>query len=365
MNIKVKIIGAGSIGNHLAHGCHQQNWEVVLCDTDPAALQRTRDEIYPARYGQWDDSIRLAHPKNTVGERFDVVMIGTPPDTHINIALDILRQNPPRLLLIEKPLCPPSLSGCEQLHTLAKQTGVQVLVGYNHILTPNTLLAEQWLQTGALGNILTIHAQIREHWQGIFRAHPWISGPEDTYLGYTERGGGALGEHSHGLAIWQHFARLSGHGRITEVSAMLDMVKERGAHYDRLAQLNLRTESGLTGLLVQDVITEPADKQLRLQGENGYLDWYINIKPGADAVRLRLQGEPERHQTFEKNRPDDFQPEVAHIGTLLANPDQISPISLECGMETMLVIAAAIRSHETGRTVKIDYNQPYGCDALQ
>lgn len=365
MNIKVKIIGAGSIGNHLAHGCRQQNWEVVLCDTDPAALQRTRDEIYPARYGQWDDSIRLAHPKNTVGERFDVVMIGTPPDTHINIALDILRRNPPRLLLIEKPLCPPSLSGCEQLHTLAKQTGVQVLVGYNHTLTPNTLLAEQWLQTGALGNILTIHAQIREHWQGIFRAHPWISGPEDTYLGYTERGGGALGEHSHGLAIWQHFARLSGHGRITEVSAMLDMVKERGAHYDRLAQLNLRTESGLTGLLVQDVITEPADKQLRLQGENGYLDWYINIKPGADAVRLRLQGEPERHQTFEKNRPDDFQPEVAHIGTLLANTDQISPISLECGMETMLVIAAAIRSHETRRTVKIDYNQPYGCDALQ
>ena len=365
MNIKVKIIGAGSIGNHLTHGCRQQNWEVVLCDTDPAALQRTRDEIYPARYGQWDDSIRLAHPKNTVGERFDVVMIGTPPDTHINIALDILRRNPPRLLLIEKPLCPPSLSGCEQLHTLAKQTGVQVLVGYNHTLTPNTLLAEQWLQTGALGNILTIHAQIREHWQGIFRAHPWISGPEDTYLGYTERGGGALGEHSHGLAIWQHFARLSGHGRITEVSAMLDMVKERGAHYDRLAQLNLRTESGLTGLLVQDVITEPADKQLRLQGENGYLDWYINIKPGADAVRLRLQGEPERHQTFEKNRPDDFQPEVVHIGTLLANPDQISPISLECGMETMLVIAAAIRSHETRRTVKIDYNQPYGCDALQ
>jgi len=365
MNIKVKIIGAGSIGNHLTHGCRQQNWEVTLCDTDPAALQRTRNEIYPARYGQWDDSIRLTHPEDTAGERFDVVIIGTPPDTHINIALGILQQNPPRLLLIEKPLCPPSLSGCEQLHALARQAGVHVLVGYNHTLTPNTLLAEQWLQTGSLGRILTIHAQIREHWQGIFKAHPWISGPEDTYLGYIERGGGALGEHSHGLAIWQHFAHLSGHGRITEVSAMLDMVKERGAHYDRLAQLNLRTESGLTGLLVQDVITEPADKQLRLQGENGYLDWYINIKSGADAVRLRLQGKPEQYQVFEKTRPDDFQPEIAHINTLLANPDQISPISLTRGMETMLVIAAAIRSHETGRTIKIDYNQPYGYDALQ
>lgn len=364
MNTKVKIIGAGSIGNHLTHGCRQQDWEVTLCDTDAAALQRTRNEIYPARYGQWDATIRLTHPDETVGENFDAIFIGTPPDTHINIALEELSQNPPKLLLIEKPLCPPALTGCVRLYELAKQKNVQVLVGYNHTLTPNTLLAEQWLQAGSLGNILTIHAQIREHWQGIFNAHPWISGPEDTYLGHTERGGGALGEHSHGLAIWQHFARLSGHGRVTEVSAMLDMVEARGARYDRLAQLHLRTESGLVGLLIQDVITEPADKQLRLQGENGYLDWYINLKSGMDAVRLRLAGQPEQQQTFTKTRPDDFQPEIAHIDTLLAHPEQTSPISLAYGMETMLVIAAAIRSHQTGKSVRIDYDQPYGYDAL-
>ncbi|MGG7055084.1 Gfo/Idh/MocA family protein [Nitrosomonas sp. ANs5] len=365
MKTKVKIIGAGSIGNHLAYGCRQQDWEVVLCDIDPAALERTRTEIYPNRYGRWDETIRLAHPDAMSEEDFDVVIIGTPPDTHIKIALDILKQHPPKLLLIEKPLCPPSLADCEQLRSRAESLGVQVLVGYNHTLTPNTRLTEQWLQTGSLGKILTIHAQIREHWQGIFKAHPWISGPEETYLGYTERGGGALGEHSHGLAIWQHFAHLSGHGRIVEVSAMLDMVEERGACYDRLAQLNLRTESGLTGLLVQDVITEPADKQLRLQGENGYIDWFINLKPGVDAVKLQLQGKPEQFQYFEKTRPDDFQPEIRHVGDLLANSGQISPISLQQGMETMLVIAAALRSHATGRVVKIDYDRPYGPDSLQ
>lgn len=365
MKIRVKIIGAGSIGNHLAYGCRRQGWEVVLCDSDSAALQRTRDEIYPGRYGHWDEAIYLAHPEETTREEFDVVIIGTPPDTHIGIALDVLKQRPPRLLLIEKPLCTPSLTDCEQLRTQADQAGVQVLVGYNHTLTPNTLKAEQWLQASSLGTILTIHARIREHWQGIFKAHPWISGPEETYLGYTERGGGALGEHSHGLAIWQHFARLSGHGRVTEVSALLDMVKERGACYDRLAQLNLRTESGLAGLLVQDVITKPADKQLRLQGENGYLDWFINIKPNRDAVRIQLQGEPEHYQYFEKTRPDDFQPEIIHMETLLANPGQTSPICLTHGMETMLVIAAAIRSHETGRRIRINYDRPYGYESLQ
>jgi predicted dehydrogenase len=365
MKIKVKIIGAGSIGNHLAYGCRQQGWEVTLCDLDPIALERTKNEIYPSRYGRWDETIRLTHPDEISKECFDLVIIGTPPDTHIGIALDVLKQCPPKLLLIEKPLCPPSMKNCVQLRTQAQELGVQVLVGYNHTLTPNTQLAEKWLLAGSLGKVLTIHAQIREHWQGIFKAHPWISGPEETYLGYTERGGGALGEHSHGLAIWQHFAKLSGHGRIIEVSAMLDMVEEHGASYDRLAQLNLRTESGLIGLLVQDVVTEPADKQLRIQGEKGYLDWFINFKPGVDAVKLQLQGEPEHCQYFEKTRPDDFQPEIAHVGTLLANPKQASPISLEQGMETMLVIAAALRSHETKRAVRIDYDRPYGYESLQ
>src|SRR5690606_29875532 len=123
MKIRVKIIGAGSIGNHLAYGCRRQGWEVVRCDSDSEALQRTRDEIYPGRYGHWDEAIYLAHPEETTREEFDVVIIGTPPDTHIGIALDVLKQRPPRLLLIEKPLCTPSLTDCEQLRTQADQAG--------------------------------------------------------------------------------------------------------------------------------------------------------------------------------------------------------------------------------------------------
>ena len=39
----------------------------------------------------------------------------------------------------------------------------------------------------------------------VFAAHPWLSGPWETYLGYTERGG-ALAEHSHALNLWQYLA---------------------------------------------------------------------------------------------------------------------------------------------------------------
>ena len=57
--MNVKIFGAGSIGNHLAHASRKIGWDVSICDLDPEALKRTRNEIYPGRYGEWDDNISL------------------------------------------------------------------------------------------------------------------------------------------------------------------------------------------------------------------------------------------------------------------------------------------------------------------
>ena len=75
----VKIHGAGSIGNHLANASRRMGWGVTLCDLDPSALKRTREEIYPARYGQWDDAIQLCTSAEAPQGGFDLIFIGTPP----------------------------------------------------------------------------------------------------------------------------------------------------------------------------------------------------------------------------------------------------------------------------------------------
>jgi predicted dehydrogenase len=200
----------------------------------------------------------------------------------------------------------------------------------------------------------------REHWGGIFGAHPWLAGPHDTYLGFTSRGGGAIGEHCHAINIWQHFAHVLGQGRIREVSAMLDWVEREGVHYDRIAQLSVRSEAGLVGTIEQDVVTRPARKWLRAEGRDGFLEWEVNADPDHDAVRLGRHGAAAREQRIPKTRPDDFRGEVAHLAGLLEGGIEQglakqSPIALERGLETMLVIAAALRSSESGRRVSIDY----------
>ena len=370
-----KIVGAGSIGNHLAHACREQGHQVTLCDRDPEALRRSREQIYPQRYGTWDDEIRLAQADRVADETFDVVIVGTPPDSHIPIALAQLRAAPPRVLFVEKPLCPPDLAGCADLQVAARDAGTFIGVGFNHTLTQNTILAERWLREHTIGEIVTLRSMTREHWGGIFGAHPWLRGPADSYLGFSARGGGALGEHSHAINIWQHFARVVGKGRIREVSAMLDMVEEQGACYDRIAQLHVCTEAGLVGTIVQDVVTRPARKWLRVEGRDGFVEWEVNADSGHDAVRRSLPGvgrvdggaggaSSVEEVLIPKTRPDDFRGELEHIGALLAGDDKDSPVSLERGLETMLVVAAALRSHREGRRVGIDYSRGLGLEAL-
>lgn len=351
---KVKILGAGSIGNHLAYASRQQGWKVTLCDIDEAALARTRDDIYPSRYGSWDERIRLCQPEATASETFDIVIIGTPPDSHIPLALAEIRNSSPKVVLIEKPLCPPDLEPCAELVELAAEHNVRVLVGYNHRLTEHTTIAARWLSEHSIGEITTLRAMTREHWGGIFAAHPWLAGPADTYLGFTSRGGGALGEHSHAINIWQYFAGLTGMGPVTEVMAMLDQVEADGAAYDRIAQLSVRTERGLVGTIVQDVVTQPAQKWLRLEGTEGYLEWQVSIDAGHDLVRLVRHDGLELEERVAKTRPDDFRHEIEHVGQLLDQHDLASPLDLAAGLQTMQVIVAALKSAREGRLVQVN-----------
>jgi predicted dehydrogenase len=360
----VKVIGAGSIGNHLTHAARSLGWNVTLCDVDEAALKRTKEQIYPGRYGRWDDHIVLQPVEDVPRGGYDLICIGTPPDSHLALALSALEEKP-RGLLVEKPLCTPDLVGAQTLFERAAETGCPVFVGYDHVVSKATQLMEGILRSGELGTIETLDVEFREHWGGIFAAHPWLDGPGDTYLGSWRRGGGATGEHSHAANLWQHLAHVVGAGKVAEVTATVDYVRDGQIEYDRLALLNLRSRSGLTGRVVQDVVTRPARKWARIQGERGYAEWYCGYRPGEDAILWQAgQGEP-RTEVVRKTRPDDFIMELKHIQAVLEAETRDTPLGLEKGLDTMLVIAAAHRSSQSRCTVRIDHAEGYRESALK
>lgn len=351
--VNVVVYGAGSIGNHLTHACRGKGWNVTMADPDPAALERTRKEIYPSRYGRWDDSIGLTSPDQVTGAA-DLVIIGTPPDLHMKIAREVLEKFPPRVMLIEKPLCTPDLEGYAAVEDLAGKTGTVVLTGYNHTFTRNTKEAERLIREQEFGAPLTITVRWLEHWGGIFGAHPWLSGPSDSYLGYSARGGGACGEHSHGINLFQHFARLLGQGEIRTVSCLMSEVSGNDGEYDSIAALNVVTDSGMTGAITQDVITSPAVKTLRVQFEKGFLEWYAGFDSGHDAIVWQCGGAAAETLRVPRKRPDDFLGEIDEVEAVLEGRSDGQTLSLEAGHRTMKVIAAAYASHRAGKTVTLD-----------
>lgn len=362
---KVKIYGAGSIGNHLAHAARSLGWHVTVCDVDSDALHRMQHDIYPARYGSWDDEIDLRLNSNAPQGGADLICIGTPPEYHLPLAIEASKEEP-KAILIEKPACPPSLDMAAKVKEIAgeSQGRTRWFVGYDHVVGRATRQVEELLVDEVLGRVMSIDVAFREHWAGIFDAHPWLDSPEDTYLGYWRRGGGASGEHSHAVNLWQHFAHVARGERVESVQAVLRYQSDGEAVYDDLCSMLLRTHGGLAGTVVQDVFSIPSTKRAAIRCEKGTIEWRCGHSEQGDAVLLRRKGGDIECIDIPKTRPDDFIEELKHIESRLIEPSLFSPINLDRGLDTMMVVAAAHLSQETGRRVEINYDAGYSLESL-
>jgi predicted dehydrogenase len=297
-------------------------WSVSVHDNDPVALRRMKDDIYPSRYKSWDNEIELLEVL-PAEQNFDVIIVGTPPDTHIAIASMAITKFTPKLVLIEKPLCPPGMDGAEEFLRLAQDNNVKCLVGFNHNLAPSIKYLENCLNQIELAQIERIEINWLESWAGIFAAHPWLDGPSDSYLGFAKRGGGACHEHSHAVALGVHIASFLNLGDLHLMESATQMVRDQNVEYDAQTNMTLATSSGIAIQIAQDVVTEPAIKELKIISNDVELLWSTNMSRGGDFVKFNGV-----ETFFPKTRVDDFQPEIEHIDDILQDKFTNSPILL-------------------------------------
>ena len=183
-----------------------------------------------------------------------------------------------KAVLVEKPLCSPDLSGARELFNEANEANCLVFVGYDHAISKSAIKMSESLNNEKMGKVNTLDVEFREYWGGIFQAHPWLNGPADSYLGYWQNGGGACGEHSHAINLFQSFAHEANMGRVEVVSSFMDYVNDGALDYDSVCLMNLKTEKNIIGRVVQDVVTKPTRKWARAQCEHGYLEWLCGNK---------------------------------------------------------------------------------------
>ena len=126
--------------------------------------------------------------------------------------------------------------------------------------------------------------------------------------------------------------------------------------YDETAVLQVTSKNGLIGSIIQDVVTAPAEKSMRIQFRNGFLEWKANIDSSHDAIEFQVGNSEPTIEKFKRLRPDDFVGQMNHIDAILSRPDlaTTSPNRLEEGIWVMKVISAAHRSHIESRTVQVE-----------
>lgn len=356
--MRAKVIGAGSIGNHLTHALRTLDVDVTIVDVDSAALERTKTIIYPERYGAFDPGITLAHPDVVGDEAFDLCVIGTPPDTHLTIATPELARGH-RAILIEKPLAAPGAQRLLDFAVKAENSSTRVLVAYNQRLKTNTVEFLSKARSGERGSLTAISGRMREDWAGILKAHPWLKSATDSYLGHTSRGGGALYEHSHAVDFSLFIAHELGQGRPVRVKCERENVDHPEGSYDKSATLAIEMTSGLVVEVVQDLYTWPADKSLDAVFEKGEVRWEMH--GDHDSVIFSVPEGSSEEMIIPKTRPDDFLPEISHVVELLTSPEKKkSPLDLSEALYTSLVLEAALEASETGNWVTLEKFQVSG-----
>ncbi len=185
---KVAVIGLGGIAQlvHLPILSKLMNVQIsAIVDRNKNQLNSVGDKFkIEKRYTD--------HKEMLDKEEIEAVIIATPTNTHLEIALDCLKAN--KHILIEKPIAR-NVSEAKQINAASKKYKKQVMVGMNLRYRPDAMLMKSLVISGELGDIFYIRC-------GWLRKQ---SSEQKWFINKSQSGGGViidLGILILDLALW-------------------------------------------------------------------------------------------------------------------------------------------------------------------
>ena len=228
--MKIKIVGAGSAGNHMAYA-FKDKASITMTDNTMSALSRSKNRIYIPRYKKWDKNISLELERKE-NNKHDCIIISTPPNTHLKLLKKNLNQS--NIFLIEKPICEPNKKTIISFQRIFKKNRSKIfLCGYNHRLFPSTIKLKNILKK-IRKKISYINVNFKESTEGFLKAHNWFKDLSDSYLSKQNLGGGALFEHSHALNLAEYILEETAFKTIFKD---IEYLKNRKNSYDSNSRL--------------------------------------------------------------------------------------------------------------------------------
>ncbi len=340
--INVAIVGAGAISSSHIEGylAFPERCQVVaVVDSYPEKAQRQ-----VARY-KLDAAVLGDHQQLLDGRPVDLVSVVTPPGTHAEIEVDLLRGG--LHVVGEKPMAA-SLEECDAVLAAAERSGRMVsIVAQNRFQTPMMRL-KRVLDSGLAGRVL--HVQVDSRW---WRGHSYY----DLWWRGTwanEGGGPTLNHAVHHIDALQWMM-----GTPKEVLAIMGNVAHDNAEVEDLSIALLRFESGAIGQLTSSVVHHGEEQELVFQGERAKIAWPWDVY----ASTSKANGFPERNTALEDELRDFYEglPPVVHEGHTGQIDDVLSAVEMgraplvdgQEGRKTIEIITAIYRSCITSAPARL------------
>jgi predicted dehydrogenase len=122
--IKIGLIGCGRAAELIYSPAFAKFSEILV-----TAVVDPRGERRKIISGKFKNCSEYSSVEPDFLNRIDAAVISTPPDTHVNLASELLKQN--KFVLVEKPLAL-TAAGIEELIQAEENTNAKLMMGFNH-----------------------------------------------------------------------------------------------------------------------------------------------------------------------------------------------------------------------------------------
>lgn len=319
---RILVVGAGSIGERHTRCFLATNRAALgICESNAERRAFVADT-----YGITESYARL---DDALAQNWDAVLISTPAQTHIPIAMQAAEAG--ANLYIEKPLAI-AMDGVEALQERVRSAGLLAAVGYHFRAHPGLQAMKDALDSGRFGRPLEAYGLVGQRFANYRPAY------RDVYFADHAQGGGAIQDamtHLLNLAEWLV-------GPITRLVADAEHQFLDGVNVEDTVHV-LARHGGVMGTYTLNLYQNPNEAGITVVCSDGVLRFSL------DEGRWRAMGEADGPWEDHPCRlPDRDAWYVANAHAYLdALERKGQPLcSLDDGVQSLQVNLAALRSIE-------------------
>ena len=331
MTRHILIVGTGSAGKRHAKNLHALGCEISCMDPRQDRLDEIGAEEINLKtvFTSLEDAFAAE-------DRFDAVVVASPPSFHVDQCISALQRGVP--VLLEKPVSP-DLTGALKLQNAVKDAAVPLLLGYTWRWWPPLLKVKTLVDQQAVGQLRHVKFTMAAH---LADWHPWER-YQDFFMASKTLGGGAILDESHWLDLMLWFF-----GMPQKLFAKVEKISGLEIETDDNVDMLVFYDSGMRVSLHLDLYARPHEKSIQFIGENGTLIWEPN------SIKIGKEMDPDWEiEKFNYDRNDMFVGVAEEFLKMLAG-DDTQTCSIDDGIRVLELIEAARQSSSSEKVIGLE-----------